>query len=76
MTKELVFNVISARKIIGPIFYGDTVNAVSYVNNIPSPFFAELTEEERLYGVFQQDSATAHTAYILWKNCGRFSVTT
>jgi hypothetical protein len=25
-------------------------------------FFPELTEEERLYGWFQQDSATAHTA--------------
>jgi hypothetical protein len=24
-------------------------------------FFPELTEEERLYGWFQQDSATAHT---------------
>jgi hypothetical protein len=24
--------------------------------------FTELTEEERLYGWFQQDSATAHTA--------------
>jgi hypothetical protein len=28
-----------------------------------SPFFAELTEEERLHGVFQQDSATVHTAH-------------
>jgi hypothetical protein len=27
------------------------------------PFFQELTEEERLYGWFQQDSATAHTAH-------------
>jgi hypothetical protein len=34
------------------------------VNNILSPFFAELTEEERLYSVFQQDSATAHMAKI------------
>jgi hypothetical protein len=26
--------------------------------HILSPFFAKLLEEERLYGVFQQDSAT------------------
>jgi hypothetical protein len=32
------------------------------VNNILRQFFAEMTEEERLYGVFQQDSATTHTA--------------
>jgi hypothetical protein len=55
---------ISACRIIGPIFYSDAVNAARYVNNILSPFFAEQTEEERLYAVFQQDSATAHMAYI------------
>jgi hypothetical protein len=33
------------------------------VNNILSPFFTKLTEEERLYGVFQLDSATADMAY-------------
>jgi hypothetical protein len=27
-------------------------------------FFPEFTEEDRLYGWFQQDSATAHTARI------------
>jgi hypothetical protein len=45
-------------------FYDKTVNAAGYVNNIVSPYFAELTQEERLYGVFQQDSATAHMANI------------
>jgi RNAse (barnase) inhibitor barstar len=39
--------------------------------NILHPFFAELTEKERLYSVFQQDSATAHTAHVsleaLWE---------
>jgi hypothetical protein len=34
------------------------------VNKILGPFFAELTEEEKLYGVLQQDSATAYSAYI------------
>jgi hypothetical protein len=58
-----VWCVICAHRIIGPIFYEDTVNAARYMNNILSPFFTELAKEERLYGVFQQDSATAHTAY-------------
>jgi hypothetical protein len=30
------------------------------VNNILCPFFAKLTEEEKLHSVFQQDSAIAH----------------
>jgi hypothetical protein len=34
------------------------------MNNILNPFFTELTEEERLYGVFQLDPATFHTAYV------------
>jgi hypothetical protein len=55
---------MSARRIIGPIFYDDTVNAARYVNNILSPPFAKLTEDERMYGVFQPDSATAHMAYV------------
>jgi hypothetical protein len=41
-----VWYAISAHRITGPIFYDDTVNAARYVNNILSPFFAKLTEEE------------------------------
>jgi hypothetical protein len=40
--------VMSVSRIIGPIFYDDTVNVVRYANNILRPFFAEMTEEERL----------------------------
>jgi hypothetical protein len=54
-----VWCAISVCRIIGPISYNDTVNAARYVNNILSPSFTELTEEERQNGVFQQDSATA-----------------
>jgi hypothetical protein len=43
-----VWYVISACRIIGHIFYDDTVNAARYMNNILSPFFPELTEEKRL----------------------------
>jgi hypothetical protein len=50
---------MSAHRVIEPIFYSDTINVVRYANNILCPFFAELTEEGRLYGVFQHGSATA-----------------
>jgi hypothetical protein len=52
---------ISGHRMIGSIFYDDTVHAARYMNNILCLFFAELTEEERLFCDFQQDSATAHT---------------
>jgi hypothetical protein len=54
---------ISARRIIGPVFFVDTLHWERYINQIfNSFFFPELTEEERLYGYCQQDLATAHTA--------------
>jgi hypothetical protein len=69
--KICVWCVISAHKITGLIFYDNTVNAARYVNNILSPFCAKLTEEERLYCVFQQDSATAHISLeALWEVFG------
>jgi hypothetical protein len=34
-----VWCAMSARRVIGPIFYDYTVNAVRYVNNILRPFF-------------------------------------
>jgi hypothetical protein len=58
-----VWHAISACRITGPVFYDDTVNAARYVNNTLSSYFAKLTEEERLYCFFQQDSITAHVAY-------------
>jgi hypothetical protein len=55
---------MSASRVIGPIFYDYTVNAVRYARNILRPFFAEVTEEERLHGISQHDSATAPTAHV------------
>jgi hypothetical protein len=57
-----VWCAVSAQRVIGPIFFGDTVNFDRYVSDILELFFQELTEEETRYGYFQQDSATAHTA--------------
>lgn len=56
-----VWCAISARRII-TIFFDDTINSNRYVTNILTPFFDQLTEEEKLYSYFQQDGATAHTA--------------
>jgi hypothetical protein len=39
------------------------VNSDRNVNDILNPFFNQLTAEERQYGYFQQDNATAQSAY-------------
>jgi hypothetical protein len=44
------------------VFFNETVNCERYVQVVLEKFFPQLTEKERLYGWFQQDSATAHTA--------------
>jgi hypothetical protein len=44
------------------LFFNQTINCERYVQVIAGKFFPQLTEEEILYGWFQQDSATAHTA--------------
>jgi thiamine phosphate synthase YjbQ (UPF0047 family) len=54
--------VLSLRRITGPIFSHETVNSDRHVNDILNPFFNQLTAEERQYGYFQQDNATAHIA--------------
>jgi hypothetical protein len=48
--------------VIGPIFFGDTMNSDRYVSDILEPFFQELTEKETRYGYFRQDSATARNS--------------
>jgi hypothetical protein len=46
------------------VFFNETINCKRYVQVILEQFLLELTEEERLYGWFQQDSATAHIVCI------------
>jgi hypothetical protein len=60
----LVNLALSARKALGPVFFNETVNCERSVQIILRQVFPELTEEERLYGWFPQDSATAHTAHM------------
>jgi hypothetical protein len=44
------------------MFFNGTINSERYIQVILGQFFPR--EEERLYGQFQQDSATAHTTWI------------
>ena len=63
MIKKIgVWCAINGYRIIGPIFYDGTINAERYRNNIPAPFFEQLTDNECRSEYFQQDSATTHTA--------------
>jgi hypothetical protein len=57
-----VWCAVSQREIICPIFFHETMNSGRYFNDTLNPFFNQMTEEERQYGYFQQDNATAHTA--------------
>lgn len=59
-----VWVAISRRRIIGPIFFNQNVNANFYVHNILTPFTEQLHDDEIRQGYFQQDNATAHTARI------------
>jgi hypothetical protein len=59
-----VIRASSARRTVGPVISTETINYERYVQVVLGQFFPELTEEERLYGWFQQDSATADTARI------------
>jgi hypothetical protein len=55
---------VSASRIVGSVYFNEKINRERHVQVIFRQFFPELTEKERLYGWFQQDSATAHTACI------------
>jgi hypothetical protein len=57
-----VWCAVTARQIIGPIFFQDTVNSERYHTEILAPFFEQLSDIERQYAYFQQDSATPHIA--------------
>jgi hypothetical protein len=65
-----VWHAVSARRIVGPVLLNETINCKRYLQVTLGQFFPQLkevespqlTEVERLYGWFRQDSATAHTA--------------
>lgn len=52
---------ISGHRIVGPIFFDETVNSDVYIR-IFNEFYEQLTNDEREYCFFQQDGATCHTS--------------
>jgi hypothetical protein len=60
--KIRVWCAISAYRIIGPVFFQETINSERYVRLILTPLFRKLTEDKKTYGYFMQDNTTAHTA--------------
>jgi hypothetical protein len=66
------FGVWCARRIVEPVVVNHKINCKIYVQVILGQFFPELTEEERLCGWFQQDSATAHAARISMEPLSEF----
>jgi hypothetical protein len=55
-----VWCAITASRIVGPIYFDNTINSERYVTDILRPFFHSITEEEKTYGYFMQDGATEH----------------
>jgi hypothetical protein len=43
------------------VSFHETINSERYVRLILSPFFSQVTDEEKLYGHFMKDNATART---------------
>jgi hypothetical protein len=68
-----VWCALSARRTVGPVFFNETVNCKRYIQVILGQFFSELTEEERLYGWFQQDSALLTLHMCLYRLCPIYS---
>lgn len=50
-----VWCAVSTTRIIGPIFFDETVTSARYISNILKPFFVQLNEHEKQTGWFQQD---------------------
>lgn len=55
---------ISRRRIIGPIFFNETINAERYRTLILDEFLNQVHDDEQIMGYFQQDGATPHTALV------------
>lgn len=54
---------ISRRRIIGPVFFNNTVTGEFYRNEILRAFFEEVHDDELRDGYFMQDGASPHTAH-------------
>ena len=52
---------ISRRRIVGPIFFMNTINSERYCSDILHAFIGQMTSDKINYSRFQQDGAAAHT---------------
>jgi hypothetical protein len=59
--KICVWVAISRRRIIGPIFFTETIDSDRYCLQILFPFIDQLNEDEINNALFQQDFATSHS---------------
>jgi hypothetical protein len=66
-----VWCAVSTRRVIGPIFFGDTVNSDRYVSDILEPFFQELTGTNRRHdmAIFNK-IAQRHTRHAILCSVG------
>jgi hypothetical protein len=56
-----VWYTLSVRRIVGPVLYAKQLsNSERDVRQILQPVFRQLTDEAKLYGYFQHNSATLH----------------
>lgn len=53
---------VSRRRIVGPIFFRETITSERYRRQILQEAFNQMHDDELQLGYFQQDGATAHTA--------------
>ena len=51
---------VSRRRVIGPIFFHNTINSARYRKQIFEVFINQLNDEELQFGYFQQDWTPAH----------------
>ena len=56
-----VWVAISRCRIVGPIFFMNTINSERYCSDILHAFIVQMTSDEINYSWFQQNGATAHT---------------
>jgi hypothetical protein len=59
--QKIGFWIAVSRRLIGPIFFNNTINGQRYREQILKNFIQQLDENESNYGWFQHDGATAHT---------------
>jgi hypothetical protein len=62
-----VWCMVSGWRIIGPVFFYNTVNWEHYVNSIFEPFLQMLTEEEKQHAYFRRITQQPTHHSILWR---------